>query len=165
VVVVPTVPIITLIQPVVATQPIVMNPFGSIFCTPGYNIQSIPTKSIPFSYGMPNFTLQFSFSISASNPNTSIGLGGMAPLHILASFVGSHIPQMNPMVGILPPFHPRSNPSLNVPSFTLTSSTPIPTNMFGMTNPPLSSIFTLRGVQFHNLGNPQPRATPAGGNV
>jgi hypothetical protein len=106
-VVVPTVPIITPIQPMVATQPIVMNPFGSIFCTPGYNTQSIPMTSSPFSYGMSNFTLQFSSSIPTSNPNTSIGLGGMAPPHIPVSFGGAHIPQMTPTVGILPPFHPR----------------------------------------------------------
>jgi hypothetical protein len=78
-----------------------------------------------------------------SNPNTSIGLGGMAPLHIPFSFGGAHIPQMTPMVGSLPPFHPGSNPGLNAPgwssqpggqvvayvlSFTPTSSTPILTN-------------------------------------
>jgi hypothetical protein len=40
----------------------------------------------------------------------------------------------------------------------------IPTNMFGMKNPPLSSRFTPIGGQFHTLGNPQPEATPAGGS-
>jgi hypothetical protein len=37
--------------------------------------------------------------------------------------------------------------------------------MFGMTNPPLSSGFTPGGGQFHTLGNPQPGATLAGGNI
>jgi hypothetical protein len=49
-------------------------------------------------------------------------------------------------------------------SYTLTSSVPIPTNTFGMMNPPLSYGFTPRGGQFHTLGNPQPGATPTGGN-
>jgi hypothetical protein len=104
----------------------------------------------------------------------------MAPLHIPLSFGGAHIPQMTPTVGSLPPFHPGSNPSLNapgwsnqpggqvvayVPSFTPTSSTLILTNTFGMTNPPLSSRFPPGGGQFHTLGNPQPGATPAGGNI
>jgi hypothetical protein len=62
---------------------------------------------------MHNFTSQFSPSILASNPNTSIGLGGIAPSHILVSFGGPHIPEMNPMIGRLPPFHPSSNPGLN----------------------------------------------------
>jgi hypothetical protein len=156
-VVVPEVPIITLIRPIVNTQPIVMNSLGSLFHSSGYNTQSIPTTSSPFSYSMPNFTSQFSSSIPISNSNTSIRLGGMAPPHIPFLFGGAHIPQMTPTVGNLPPFHHRSNPSPNapgwssqpgrqssayVPSFTPTSSTPIPKNMFGMTNPPLSSGFT-----------------------
>jgi hypothetical protein len=33
-----------------------------------------------------------------------------------------------------------------------------------MTNPPLSSRFTLEGVQFHGLGNPQPESNPVRGN-
>jgi hypothetical protein len=33
-----------------------------------------------------------------------------------------------------------------------------------MTNLPLSSGFTPGGGQFHTLGNPQPGATPVGGN-
>jgi hypothetical protein len=114
-VVVSEVPIITHVQPIVNTQPIAMNPFGSLF---HYNIQSIPTTSSPFSYGMPNFTSQFSSSIPTSNLNTSIGLGGMAPPHIPFLFGISNIPQMAPMVGGLPPFHPRSNPGLNTPGWS-----------------------------------------------
>jgi hypothetical protein len=64
VVVVPMVPIITPIQPTIYTQPIVTNPFGYIFCTPGYNTQSIPMASSHFSYGIPNFTSQFSSSMT-----------------------------------------------------------------------------------------------------
>jgi hypothetical protein len=178
-VVVSEVPIITHVRPIVNTQPIAMNPFGSLCHSSGYNIQSIPMTSSPFSYGMLNFTSQFSSSIPTSNLNTSIGLGGMAPPHTPFSFGGAHIPQMTPTVGGLPPFHPGSNPGPNAPgwsgqpggqavaygpSFTPTSSTPILTNMFGMMNPPLSSGFTPGGGQFHTLGNPQPGATPAGGN-
>jgi hypothetical protein len=87
---------------------------------------------------------------------------------------------MNPTVGNLPPFHPRSNLGLNAPgwsgkpgeqgvayvlSFTPPSSTLIPTNTFGMTNPPLSFEFTPGGGQFHTLSDPQPRSTPVGGNL
>jgi hypothetical protein len=91
-VVVSEVPIITPIRPIVNTQHIVMNPFRPLFHSSGYNTQSIPTTSIPFSYGMPNFTSQFSSSIPMSNTNTSIGLGGMATPHIPFSFGGAHIP-------------------------------------------------------------------------
>jgi hypothetical protein len=83
------------------------------------------------------------------------------------------------MIGGLPPFHPGSNPSLNSPgwssqpgkqvvsygfSFTPTSSAPILTNMFGVSNSHLSSRFTPGGGKFHTLGNPQPGATPTRGN-
>jgi hypothetical protein len=117
-VVVPKVPVITHVQPMVATQPIVTNPFGSIFGTPRYNTQSILSTSSPFSYGMSNLTSQFPSSIPTTNTNPSIGHGGMDPSHILLSFGGAHIPQMNPMVGIQPPFHPGSNPSLNSPRWS-----------------------------------------------
>jgi hypothetical protein len=179
-VVVLEVPIITHVRPVVNTQPIVTNPFGSLFSSSGYNNYSIPTTSIHFSYGMPNFTSQFSSSIPTSNPNPSIGPGGMDPPHIPLLFGGAHIPQMNPTVGRLHSFHPGSNPSLNVPgwsnqpggqatayvlSFTPTSSTLILNNTFGMMNPLLSSVFPPKGGQFLTFGNPQPGATPVGGNI
>jgi hypothetical protein len=156
-VVVSEVPIITLVHPIVNTQPIAINPFGSLCHSLGYNIQSIPTTSSPFSYGMSNFTSQFSSSIPTSNLNTSIGHGGMAPPHTPFSFGGAHIPQMTPTIGGLPPCHPRSNPGPNDPrwsnqpsgqataygpSFTPTSSVLIMTNTFGTTNPPLSFGFT-----------------------
>jgi hypothetical protein len=103
----------------------------------------------------------------------------MAPPHTPFLFGGSHVPQMNPTVGGLPPINPGSNPGPNAsgwsnqpggqttsygPCFTPTSFVPIPTNMFGTTNPPLYSRFTPEGGQFHTLGNPQPRATPTGGS-
>jgi hypothetical protein len=179
-VVVSKVPVITLVWPIVNTQPIVTNLFGPLLHSLSYNTHSIPMASIPFSYGMSNFTLQFSSSIPTYNLNTSIGHGGMAPPHIPFSFGGSHIPQITPTVRSLPPFHPGSNTSLNargwsiqpkgqviayVLSFTPTSSTNIPTNTCGMMNPPLSSILAPGGGQFHTLGNPQPGATPPGGNI
>jgi hypothetical protein len=105
-VVVLEVPIITPIQPMVATQLIVTNSFGSIFGTPRYNTQSIPMTSSPFSYGMSNVTSQFFSSILVNNTNPSIGIGGMASLHIPLSFGGAHIPQTTPTAGSLPPFHP-----------------------------------------------------------
>jgi hypothetical protein len=74
-VVVPKEPIITVSRPIVNAQPISMNPFWSLGHSPDYNVQSIPMDSSPFSYGMPNFTLQFSNSIPAASPNASIGLG------------------------------------------------------------------------------------------
>jgi hypothetical protein len=51
-VVVPKVPIITHVCHIVNNQPIATNPFGSLGHSPCYNIQPIPTNSIPFSYGM-----------------------------------------------------------------------------------------------------------------
>jgi hypothetical protein len=164
----------------VATQPIVTNPFGSLFGTLGYNAQSIPLVSNPFSFGMPNMTLQLSSSIHANNTNPSIGPRGMAPLHIPLLFGVAHIPQMTPTTRIQPPFPPGSNPSLNargwsnrpgkqdtsyIPSFPPSSSTTILTNMFGMMKPPLSSEFPPRGSLFHTMGNPQHGAPLAGGNV
>jgi hypothetical protein len=104
----------------------------------------------------------------------------MAPPHTPFFFGGSHIPQMTPMIGGLPPFHLGSNPGPNATrwsgqperqdatdgsSFTPTSFALIPNNTFGMTNPPLSSKFRPRGGQLHTLGNPHPGATPARGNV
>jgi hypothetical protein len=168
-VVVLKVPVITLVRLVVNTKTIIMSPFGSLFSSSGYNTRSIPSASSPFSYGMLNFTSQFSSSIPTSNLNPIIGLGGMAPPHIPLSFGGAHIPQTNPMVGSLPPSHLGSNPSINslgwsgqpsgqyasyVPSFTPTPSTLISTNMFGMTNTPLSSGFPPERGQFHTMGNP-----------
>jgi hypothetical protein len=66
--------------------------------------------SSPFSYGMPNFTSQFSNSIPTVGPNASIGLGGNTPLYTPFSFGGSQIPQMTPYMGGMPSFNPGSNP-------------------------------------------------------
>jgi hypothetical protein len=49
-------PIITVAHPIVNTQPISINPFGSLGHSLGYNVHPIPMASSPFSYGMPNFT-------------------------------------------------------------------------------------------------------------
>jgi hypothetical protein len=138
-VVVSEVPIITSSHPIVNTQPIATNPFGSLGHSPGYNVQSIPMASSPFSYGMPNFTSQFSNSIPTAGTNASIGLGGTTPPHTPFSFGGTHVPQMNPTIGGIPPFNPGSNPVTSGwsnqpggqaiaygPSFTPTSSVSIP---------------------------------------
>jgi hypothetical protein len=42
----------------------------------------------------------------------------MAPPHIPLLFGGAHIPEMTPMAGSQPYFHPRSNPSLNPPGWS-----------------------------------------------
>jgi hypothetical protein len=104
--------------------------------------------------------------------NPSIGIGGMAPLHISLSLGGAHIPQMTPTVGSQLPFHLGSNPSINAPewsnqlgrqvvayvhSFTPASSTLIPTNKFGMTNPPLSYVFPPGEVSFILWETPNPK--------
>jgi hypothetical protein len=47
-VLVPEVPIITLVQPIVNTQTIVTNHFGSLCHSSGYNTHSIRTTSSPF---------------------------------------------------------------------------------------------------------------------
>jgi hypothetical protein len=88
-VVVPEAPIIILSHPIVNDQPIATNPFGSLGHSPGYNVQSIPMASSPFSYGMLNFTSQFSNSIPIVGPNASIGLGGTTPPYNTFSFGGS----------------------------------------------------------------------------
>jgi hypothetical protein len=49
-------PIITMARPIVNAQATASNPFGYLGHSPGYNVQSIPMASSPFSYGMPNFT-------------------------------------------------------------------------------------------------------------
>jgi hypothetical protein len=41
----------------------------------------------------------------------------------------------------------------------------IPSNTFIMVNPPLSSEVPSEGSQFHTMGNPQPEAPLAGGNI
>jgi hypothetical protein len=126
---------------------------------------------------MPNCTSQFSKSLPDTRPNASIGLGGTKPPYTPFLFGGSQIPQTTPNMEGIPSFNPGSNPlsfgwrnqpgrqaSAQVPSYTLTSSVSIPTNTFGMMNPPISIGITPGGGQFHNLGNPQPRSNPAGGN-
>jgi hypothetical protein len=169
-------PIITIVRPIVNTQPISTNLFGSLNHSSIYNVQSIPMASSSFSYGMLNFTSHFSNSIPATSLISSIGLGVTTPPYTPFSFGGTQVPQMTPTVGGIPPFNLGSNPgssgwsnqpsgqaSAHVPSFTLTSLVLIMTNTFGMMTPPLSSRFTPGGGQFHTLGHPQPGSTPTGG--
>jgi hypothetical protein len=166
-VVVSETPIITMVHSIVHAQYLASNPFGSLVHSPSYNVQSIPMASSPFSYGMSNFTLQFSNAISVVGPNASIGLGGTTPPYTPFLFGGSQIHQTTPNMGGIPSFNPGSNPlsfgwinqpggqtSAQGPSYTPISSLLIPTNTFGMMNPPLSSRFTPEGGQFHTLGNP-----------
>jgi hypothetical protein len=178
----PSTPSITMVvvaeEPIIiVAQPIATNPFGCLGHSPRYNVQSIPMASSPFSYGMPNFTSQFSNSIPATHTNFGIGIGGENPPYTPFSFGGTHLPQTTPTMGGIPSVNLRSIPIYSGwsnqlggqpiaygPSFTPTSSVSILTNMFGMTNPPLSSRFTPEGGHFHTLGNPQPGATSAGGN-
>jgi hypothetical protein len=135
-VVVPEAPIITIAQPIVNAHATASNPFGSLGHSSGYNVQSIPMASSPFSYGMPNFTSQFSSSIPVVGPNASIRLGGSTPPYTPFSFGGSQIPQMTPNMGGMPAFNPGSNlptfgwtnqpggqASAQVPSYNPTSST------------------------------------------
>ena len=82
-------PIITTSCPIVNPQSISSNRFGSLSHSSGYNVQSIPMASSPFSYGMPNFTSHFSNSIPDVGPNASIGLGGTTPAYTPFSFGGS----------------------------------------------------------------------------
>jgi hypothetical protein len=125
-----------------------------------------------FSYGMPNFTLQFSTTIPADGHITSLGLRGTTPPYTPSLFGGSHIPQENPNVGSVPNLNPGSNPSTirwnnlaggQVPSYIPIPSVLIPTNTFGMTNPLQSSGFPLGGGQFYTLGTLEPRSNPIGG--
>ena len=154
-------------RPIVNSHATTSNPFGSLGHSSGYNVQSIPMDSSPFSYGMPNFTSQFSNSIWAAGPNASIGLRGITPLYTPFSFGGSQIPQMTPYMGGMPSFKLGSNPptfgwnnqpngqaSAQVPSYNPTSLAQILTNTFGMRNPPLSFHFQPGGGQFHTMGNP-----------
>jgi hypothetical protein len=165
---------------VISTQPIEINPFGSLFGTPEYDSHSIPLVSNPFSFGMPNMESQLSSSIPVTNENPSFEFGGMAPPHAPLSFARGHIPQMNPTNGGQPPFSSESNPSLKDPgwstqlgghvilhiySFPPPLSMSIPTNKFVMTNPSLSSVVPPGGSQFRSMGNPQHGTPPAGGNI
>jgi hypothetical protein len=52
-----------------------MNPFGSLFGTPRYNSQSIPSVSNPLSFGIPNMMSQFSSSIPTTNEILVLDLG------------------------------------------------------------------------------------------
>jgi hypothetical protein len=121
-VVVTKVPIITHVHPIVNTQLISTNPFVFLCHSSGYNTKSMPMASSPFSYGMLNFTSQFSSSILVSSLNTGIGLSNMPPPHTPFSFGGAHVPQTNPIVGGLPPINPRSNPSPNAYGWSNQSS-------------------------------------------
>jgi hypothetical protein len=129
--------------------------------------------SSPFSYGMPNFTSQFSTTIPAAGHNASLGLGGTTPPYTPSPFGGSHIPQANPNVGSVPILNLWSNPSMagwNNPAggqvlpYIPIPLVSIPTNTFGMTNPLQSSGFPPGGGQSYTLGTPQPRSNPVGGN-
>jgi hypothetical protein len=160
-------------RPIVNASSLASNPFVGFGHSPGYNVQSIPMASSPFSYGMPNFTSQFSTAIPAAGPNASLGLGGTTPPYTPFLFGGSHIPQTNPKIGGVPFSNPGSNPSMvgwnnpagrQVPPYISTSLVPIPTNTFGMTNPLQSSRFPPGGGQSYNLGNPQPRSNLVGGS-
>jgi hypothetical protein len=101
----------TMARPVVNASSLASNPFGGFGHSPSYNVQTIPMASSPFSYGMPNFTSQFSTAIPAAGPNASFGLGGTTPPYTPFPFGGSHIPQVNPNVGSVPILNPGSNPS------------------------------------------------------
>jgi len=133
--------------------------------------------SSPFSYGMPNFTLQFLNAIPADGPNAILELRGNTPPYTPFSFSGSQIPQMNPNMGGILSFYPGSNPLTSkcnnqpggqdfdqVFSYTPTSLVQISTNKFCMINSPLSSRFTPKRGQFHAFGNPQLGSNPARGN-
>jgi hypothetical protein len=163
----------TMAQLVVNASSLASNPFGGFGHSLSYNVQSIPMASIPFYYGMPNFTSQFSTAIPVASPNASLGLGSTTPPYTPFPFGGSHIPQMNPNVGSVHVLNPRSNPSMDgwnnppgrqISPYIPTSSVMIPTNTFGMTNPLQSFGFSPGGGQSYTLGNPQPRSNPAGEN-
>jgi hypothetical protein len=109
-VVIPKEPKIIDARRIVNTQPIAMNPFGSLVHSPRYNVQSISMSSSPFSYGMPNFTSHFSKSIPVTGPNARIGLGGTTTPYNPFSFGGTWVPQMTPNVGGIPSFNLGSNP-------------------------------------------------------
>jgi hypothetical protein len=102
----------TMAQPIVNSSSLSSNPFGGFDHLPSYNVQTIPMASIPFSYGMPNFTSQFSTAMPVIGHNSSLGLGGTTPPYTPSPFGGSHIPQANPNLGSVPILNPRYNPSM-----------------------------------------------------
>jgi hypothetical protein len=163
----------TMARPVVNASSLSSNPFGGLGHSSGYNVQSIPMDSSPFSYGIPKFTSQFSTTIPATSPNTSFGLGGATPPYTPFLFGGSHIPQTNPNIGSVPFHNLGSNPSMarwnkpaggQVPPYIPTPSVSIPTNTFGMNNLLQSSIFSSGGGHSYTLGNAQPGSNLVGGN-
>jgi hypothetical protein len=163
----------TMARPVVNYSSLASNPFGGFGHSSSYNVQTIPMASIPFSYGMPNFTSQFSTAIPAVGPNTSFGIVGTTPPYTHFPFGGSHIPQVNLNVGSVPILNPRSNPFMTgwnnpvggqVLPYIPIPSVPIPTNNFGMNIPLQSFGFPPGGGQSYTLGTPQPGSNPVGGN-
>jgi hypothetical protein len=163
----------TMAQPIVNDSSLASNPFGGFGHLLHYNVQSIPMDSSSFSYGMPNFTLQFSTAIPATGSNDNFVLGGTTPPYTPFPFGVSHISQTNPNVGSVPVLNPGSNPFMTVwnnpvggqvPPYVPSSSVPIPTNTFGMTKTLQSSGFPPQGCHSYTLGNPQPRSNPIGGN-
>jgi hypothetical protein len=152
-----------------STRPMGMNPFRYIFGMSSHDSRSIPSASNPFSFGMPDMTLQLSSSISTNNVKPSFRFGGMTPPYVPFSFGGGHIPQENPKVGGWNPPSSGSNPSFSAPgwssqmgeqftsyisSFIPSSSMSILTNAFIMENPPLPSSVPSIGSYFHSMGNP-----------
>jgi hypothetical protein len=161
----------------VNAQSIATNPFGSLGHLLGYNVQSIPMASSPFSYGMLNFTSHFQTpsQLLALMLVLKLGAQPLLILHFRLVFLKSlkrlllleSFPLLTPGI-ILLLLSGETNLTdkllLKFQSYTLTSLVLIPTNTCSMTNPPLSFRFTPGGGQFHTFGNPQPRATLAGGN-
>jgi hypothetical protein len=136
------------------------NPFRYIFGMPSHDSQSIPSASIPFSFGISHMTSQLSSFVSTTNVNPSFGSRGTMPPYFYFSFGGFHIPQVNPIVGGWNPPSSEPSPSFNAPgwsaqmggqftsyisSFIPSSSTSILMNAFIMVNPPLSSGVPSRG--------------------
>jgi hypothetical protein len=102
--------IITMARPILNAQSLDSNLFWSPGHLTRYNVQSIPMDSSPFSYGMSNYTLEFSNAIPVVGPNVNIRIGGTTPPYTPFLFGGSQIPQMTPNMGGIPSFKPGSNP-------------------------------------------------------
>jgi hypothetical protein len=163
----------TMARPVNNASSLASNPFGGFGHSSSYNVQTILMDSSLFSYGMPNFTSQFSTGIPAVGHNASLRLGGTTPPYTPSPSCGSHISQANPNVGSVPILNPGSNPSMvgwnnpvggQVLPYIPIPLVLIPTNTFGMMNPLQTFGFPPGGGQYYTLGTPQPGSNPVGGS-
>jgi hypothetical protein len=167
-------------QPMVFAHSMGMTPFLFLSGTSNHDTQPIPWASNPFSHGISDMYSHFPSSISSPYVNPSFGSRGIMPTYSPFSFGGSHIPQLNIIVGgwNIPSY--GSNPififpgesaqmgshsTYYIPSIYLSSTMSVPMNYFPMVDLHLSSSVSSRGSDFYSMGNPLHEAPSSGRNI